>query len=380
MSEEFVTIELSKKQVDFSSPYHNEKTGKDYGRVMAPGGGSFLYPLDSIKIKKDDPERVYFSRPVGTEIQVQYSHKRDDAPAGTPNEDLYINSTRIWKIEDLKAAYDDERKEYFEKNSSFVNMMVPTDWGRVFASEGKGNFVSIAIPIDNKYYSFVVPEERFKKSERNEGMSYFGFPRKKKDSDEDYRISLKRSIELEDGTYQTIEIMMTSAELKEKVDAAVDYNELKNMFVSTEISDKLIRHFSSNEGKALCGISVPIMEQDVNGKTSEAFYEIIVPAERVKALEHEKSRLSLFKNGSDGTAYTFTGKKSVKNEKGEYEKFDLKLTSEEIIKAFESSREIYKNIHETRSLADELKSSATANSDQTVHASQNPFLKKPHGR
>ena len=58
MAENFVTIELSRKQVDVSNLVHNDKTDKDYARVFAPGGGSYLYPVDSIKVKSDNPERV----------------------------------------------------------------------------------------------------------------------------------------------------------------------------------------------------------------------------------------------------------------------------------------------------------------------------------
>lgn len=47
----FVTIELSKKQVDMEHLHHNAKTDKDYARVIAPGNGTFFYPVMSIKEK-----------------------------------------------------------------------------------------------------------------------------------------------------------------------------------------------------------------------------------------------------------------------------------------------------------------------------------------
>ncbi len=351
MAEEFVTIELSKKQVVMSKPFHNEKTDKDYGRVLAPGGGSFLYPLESIKVRSDNPERVYFSRPVGTEIQVQYSHKRNDAPEGTPKEDLYVNETRTWKIEDLKAAYEEERRAYYAENSAFVNMTVPTEWGRAFKSQNNEDFVSVSIPIDKKYYSFVVSADRFKTSEKEAGMSYFGFPRNKKDSEEAYTVTLKTSDKQEDGSYKETELVLTSAELKTKVDEAVSYNEVKNLFVTAEISDKLVRGFQSKDGKDLYEISVPVFEKENN---AEAFYKIVVPKERVKNLENDKVRLSLFRNGTDGTAYTHTGKKSIKNEAGEYNDVELKFTSEEVVNAFAASRERFKAAHNDHSLADEV--------------------------
>ena len=33
----FVTIDLNRKQVNTDNPVHNDKTGKDYARVFAPG-------------------------------------------------------------------------------------------------------------------------------------------------------------------------------------------------------------------------------------------------------------------------------------------------------------------------------------------------------
>lgn len=43
----FVTIDLNRKQVNTDNPVHNDKTGKDYARVFAPGNGTFLYPLNT---------------------------------------------------------------------------------------------------------------------------------------------------------------------------------------------------------------------------------------------------------------------------------------------------------------------------------------------
>ena len=48
----FVTIDLNRKQVNTDNPVHNDKTGKDYARVFAPGNGTFLYPLSSIKVRR----------------------------------------------------------------------------------------------------------------------------------------------------------------------------------------------------------------------------------------------------------------------------------------------------------------------------------------
>lgn len=117
----FVTIDLNRKQVNTDNPVHNDKTGKDYARVFAPGNGTFLYSLSSIKVRSDNPERVYFSRPEGTEIQVQYSRRKENVPDSAPNEEKYENFTKTWKIEELKSAYEEERRIYAE-NHGFVNL------------------------------------------------------------------------------------------------------------------------------------------------------------------------------------------------------------------------------------------------------------------
>ena len=369
MAENFVTIELSRKQVDVSNLVHNDKTDKDYARVFAPGGGSYLYPVDSIKVKSDNPERVYFSRPEGTEIQVQYGHRIEGVPDDAPNEEKWENETRTWKIEDLKAAYDKERREFAEKNSAFVNMTVPSEWG-THISNDKGEFVSISIPIEKVYYSFIVPADRFNASDREEGMSYFGFPKNKKDSEEPYTITLRSNAKDEAGNFTNEEKVITSLELKKYVDEAVGYSNVKDMFVTAIISEKLKRPFSSKEGKNLYGISVPILEDKEN------FYEIVVPAERVKSAEEGKVKLQLFKNGPDGTAYIFTGKKSVANESGGYDEVTIKLTSEQVVDAFKSSSERFKENHKNTdmSLADAMKQ------DPSSQGEGDQSFRRGHGR
>ena len=357
MAEEFVTIDLSKKQVDTSRLVHNDKTGKDYARVFAPGGGSFLYPIDSIKVKKDDENRVYFTRPVGTEIQVQYSRRNEGVPEDAPKDQRYTNETRTWKIEDLKAAYEEERKHYAEKNSDFVNMMVPTEWGKHVSNE-KGEFVSISIPIEKVYYSFLVQADRFKASDRNEGMSYFGFPKHKKDSEEDFTISLRSNVKNEDGEYDNVKRVVTSQDLKKYVDDAVGYANVKDLFVTTVISEKLIQPFTSKEGKELLSVSVPVWN---DAEQKDTFYEIVIPAERGKVVEDGRTRrLSLFKNGPDGQPYEFTAKESHRvNDGDSFETTEMKMTSAEVVEHFEKSKERFKDSHQSsdHTLADELKGS-----------------------
>ena len=359
----FVTIELSKKQVNLTNLVHNDKTGKDYARVVAPGGGSYMYPIDSIKVKADNPERVYFVRPVGTEINASY--RNIDAAEDAAKEDKYY--TKTWKIEELKEAYDEERKKYAE-NHGFVNMEVPSNWGTHFSSEN-GNFVSISIPItengNDTYYSFIVAAERFKESDKNAGKSYFGFPKKKIDTTEDYMINLKASIKTDDGYVDNFK-SISSVELKKYVDKAVERSNVKDLFVSTQVSEKLVRAFSSKEGKALYGVSVP----DEDKSTGETvFYEIVVPSERVNAIpDSNMVQLSLFKNGPDGTAYNHTAKRSIADGNGGYDTISETMTSEDIIAKFEESREKWLQNNTECTLADE------------VADTQNPIHKQGGGR
>lgn len=354
----FVTVELSKKQVDMKHVHHNENNGKDYLRIYAPGGGVLFYPAESIKVK--DEKRVYFSRPLGTELQLSYSDRIPNVPDTAPDEEKYNKYTRTVKIEDLKEMYEEERRAYAE-SVGFHNMTVPTKWGHGFTSNDK-EYVSVSIPIRegerDVYYSFIVPAEKFKESTREEGMSYFGFPKKnKEDSTKDYMVELRTSEKNEEDEYVERSIQVSSLQLKQYVDAAVDRNLIKEMFISTDISEKMVRRFESNEGKKLAGISVPVYEMDDDEKAS--FYEIVVPQERLRSASKEGYiTLSLFRNGPDGNEYNFVAKKSVKNpETDEYEKVPMEMTSQEVINYFNYSAQKFREerSNETgRTLADEL--------------------------
>lgn len=362
MAENYVTIELSRKQVDATNPKYNEKTGKNYVRIYAPGGGVIFYPSESIKVKKDDPERVYFVRPAGTELQINYSEKIDGVPDDAPNERKYKNYSKTVKIEDLKTMYDKEKKSYAETHG-FYNMSVPTEWGKGFESSGQRYVsISIPIPVDERdvYYSFILPEERFKKSEKEEGMSYFGFPKKKKDNpEEDYMIQMKTRERISDNPaegYQDKYMNISSSDLKKYIDTAKQRNHIKDFFVSTTISSKLAREFENKEGRKLVGISVPVYEANDN----LAYYEIVVPTERVRKNDKNPNMVSLnlFKNGPDGKAYVFTGKKSFLNpETNQYDTVQLKMTSKEVVNNFELSAARYRELHSNnaeRTLADEI--------------------------
>lgn len=376
----FVTVELSKKQVNMSHLYHSQTTDKDYARVMAPQNGIFFYPTESIKVKKDNPERVYFTRPEGTEIEVHYSRRKEDVPDSAPNDEKYEHYTRTWKIEDLKAAYDEQKKEYAD-NHGFYNYTVPTSWGKTFSSGGK-DYISISVPVpvedsdQDKWCSLVIGADRFKKSERDEGMSYFGFPKKKLDTTEDYMVELRYGEKQVDGTYSDKKMYLSSYALKECIENAVKRSQTKALFVSTEISEKLLRKFESKEGKPLYAVSVPVYEWEGEQAT---FYEIVVPAERVSINpDTGRARLSLFKNGPDGNVYNHSAIRSIDNGNGGYDTVSKTFSSEEIVNLFEDSKKRYREIHSDadRSLADETAENTNVNENMEQAAASRRHLRR----
>jgi hypothetical protein len=258
--------------------------------------------------------------------------------------------------------YEEEKKAYVE-NNGFVNMSVPTEWGKHFRGRDQQEYVSVAIPIKQDagdvYCSFIVREEQFKKSTKEAGMSYFGFPKTKKDTAEDYLVSMKYSKKMDDGSYADHYMDVTSQQLREYVDAAVERNRVKSLFINAEISDKLIRNFTSNADKALSAVSVPVYSTEQSQNAD--FYEIVVPSERLHKSQRDGfSTLSLFRNGPDGKEYNFTAKRSEKNpETGNYDEVTLRMTSAEVIHRFELSAQRYRENHpdsknDTRTVADEL--------------------------
>lgn len=360
--QKFATVEMSRKQVITEKPYHSEKTGKDYARVITPDGGSFLYPMNSLKVSDNDPEHVFFSRPVGTEIPVTFGVRNEDVPDDAPNREKFKNITKMVKVEDLQVMYEDARKQFAEENSQFVNMTVPLDWGKPFSGKDGTTYVavSVLIPEENgkgNYWNFVLPEKQFLTSKKDSSMAYFGFPRVKKDAPEQmYEIDLRRQEKNTDGTYRTFIRKVSPFELKGYVEAAVERNRVRNMFVNMTISDKLVREFTSKEGNHLLyDVSVPLYESE-NDKP--VFYHIVVPSERVRVNDETgKVQLSLFKLGSDGNPYTFKGKHSEKNDDNSYSETVREFTSEQIAICFEKSKELYReqNAMNVSTLADETR-------------------------
>lgn len=354
----FITIELSKKQIDMAHPTVNGKNGKTYVRVFAPGGGVFFYPAESIKSKKSDENRVYFTRPEGTELTVHFSSRNEGVPDDAPNDQKYNNYTRTIRIEDLKEMYEEERRMFAEKKqqeqengtSEFVSMTVPTSWGSPFHTE-RGDFVSLSIPINGTWYSFVLQQERFKESTKQEGMSYFSFPRKQKDNPkEDYLVHLKRSERLPDGTFQEHTSEISSTLLKEHVDVAVSKKEIQDLFVGTMISEKLVHPFVSPKShKNFYEVSVPVYE---SGAEKATFYKIVVPEQRVK----------------NGEETVYAAKHNYQDDKGNWQTEVRDMTSRDVIAAFKESAERYRTEHASNdsSIQEEL----NANQNRTQEESE----------
>lgn len=342
---EYVTIDLSKKQVDYESARVNEKNGKEYVRIFAPGGGVFFYPLSSLKENKDNVNRVHFSRPVGTELTISYSEKNPEVPDTAPASEKYTNTSKVVKIEDLKEMYQEERTAYAERqkekseNSPFVNVSVPTEWGHEFTRKADENhtedqsFISISVPIKegekSQYYSFVIPAESFKTSTKEEGMSYFGFPRKKMDSEENYMVTLKRGEKQPDGSYKNITREISSEELVAAIKKA---KEIRHENLDIEVSEKLIRNFQSNDGKALISVAVPVFD---NQQGKDVFYSIVLPESKMADAEKEGKKVI-----SISADATYTAKHGVLDENtNDYVNTEKKMSGTEIKKAFEDSKE-----------------------------------------
>ncbi len=148
------------------------------------------------------------------------------------------------------------------------------------------------------------------------------------------------------------------------------------MFVSTEISEKLLRKFESKEGKPLYAVSVPVYEWAGEQAT---FYEIVVPAERVSINpDTGRARLSLFKNGPDGNVYNHSAIRSIDNGNGGYDTVSKSFSSEEIVNLFEDSKKRYREIHSDadRSLADETAENTNVNENMEQAAASRRHLRR----
>lgn len=342
----FVTITLSEKQIDFEHARVSEKNNKEYVRIMGPDGGVFFYPKDSLK-KKENEDKYYFSRPVGTEITLIFSERVEGVAEDAPNSEKWKNTEQVVKIEDLHEMYADakqafkEEKQAERENSPFAYVSIPTEWGKAFLGNDGKAYISISFPVrengESNYYTMVLPAEQFKASERVEGTSYFGLPKHKKDSEEDYMVQLTRSVKNETGEYEKIAIEMKSVEVIEHLKSV--QNKIEDIEIS--VSEKLV-HYFEHEGKELASVSVPVFDkaQDI-----DVFYNITLPSNRVVDAEYEgKKKVSVSPD------FEFNAKRSVKDEStGEYSDIVIKMTGKEVESHFKESKSRYRETHQDES-------------------------------
>lgn len=335
---DFVTLELTRDLVHTNRSIINENNGKKYVPISGPEGGQFFYPIDSLKQDAKDPNKIYITRPEGTEFRIFVSNDKEP---------------QIYRIEELKAAYE-------AKN--FVNFSVPTAWAKEFTSKEGKNCISLSVPVpeDNEknYYSFVISANNFRPS-KTEGMSYFGLPRKMPESNEDYNVKMTRSVKVGDDYQQEVKYC-TSTQLKILVEKAVEKYRMSNMFVNVAISEKLVKPFTSKNGTELYDITLPI---PTNDKTQ--YYSFVLEGNRVKQLEDGKVLLSMYRNNKDGEPYTINAEMSIKNSADEYEKISHTFTSEEIADIYTESSKRYKEEHSFNTV------------DFADKAENNPFLNIP---
>ena len=344
---EYVTIDLSKKQVDFDHPHHNEKNGKDYLRVLAPDSSVFFYPKESLKQNEEDPNRVYFMRPVGTEITLRYSERVEGVPDSAPKEEKYRNTEKTVKIEDLYEMYKANSEAYKakrqEQNSMYTKMSVPEDWTRKFNAKNGVEYVSVSLPVKEQegganYYEFIVASEHFKVDEKK--MGHFSFPVKQKDNpDADYLVTLKRSVKVAEGVYENVEKQISSSQLKEAVEAAKNVPEK----LKIAVSEKLLRSFHSKDGNDLYSVSVPVYSDTQNKEEKEAvFYQIVVPAWQIKKEDNGYGTIKTYLSLPDSNDFVFQAKHGVKNEAtGQYEDEVMELSARDVADKFAESEAIY---------------------------------------
>lgn len=223
---EFVRIEITERQFitkkkDSDEPLYVSKNGVEFGKVICPENGTLWYPVknmfvyDNRTVQSRDGQTLklyHFDQPSGTEMEIHYSNG-----VGQPD------TTKMVTIDDLKEVFEQAKKNFAQENSTFVNMEVPSSWDRTPDDE---KYARVSIPIERdgekKYYTFILDREKnWNDSKKHDGYCYFGFPRNKRDSDEAWTVTLRGDEKQADGTYEHPEITVSSAELKEYVDAAV---------------------------------------------------------------------------------------------------------------------------------------------------------------
>jgi hypothetical protein len=354
---DWVTVELTRNMVNTKperfQTFERDGVSKQYTSIMGPYDSSFLYPITGLKQYKDDPNRITFTLPKGTDIYL--SIKNED---GTYDK-------KIVKIEELVEMYTQSRNEFLaekEAQSGFVNVTVPTSWGRDFVGKDGKAYVNISVPlpihdsngnvIKNEkgydvtgYYSFIVAKDNFRQSSRDEGMSYFGlFKHQKDDEQKPYEVKLTRSVSNGDGTYRDDVMYMESETLKTYVDAAVSKSNYLNNLTSVTVGEKMASERTyvdrnTHEEKKFWSVAVPVYDANTKETT---YFRISLSDYMAHRKDNDRVVLNLPIKNKEGEAYSFKATVTAKNEAGAYVVVAERLmTSEEIVKLFKESHERY---------------------------------------
>jgi hypothetical protein len=262
--------------------------------------------------------------------------------------------------------YKDSRSEYLaekEAQSDFVNMTVPTEWGREFTGKDGKEYVNVSVPLPvfdsngnvvknekgydvTRYCSFIVAKDNFRQSSRDEGMSYFGlFKRQKDDAQKPYEVKLTYSVLNEDGKYTENVMYMESEKLKTYVDDAVSKSNYLHNLVSVIVGEKMARERTyvdrnTHEEKKFWSVAVPVYDENTKETT---YFRISISDYMAHHKDNDRVVLNLPVKNKEGEVFSFKGTVTVKNEEtGTYTVVaERNMTSEEIVKLFMESHERY---------------------------------------
>lgn len=220
----FVTVSFSEKQILDSFP---GKNGKEYSRILAPNGMTYLHPTEKIRDDQYHEGRKVFFLPEGTEITMSKNVKKPDVPEDAPNSIKYEKIKAVMKVEELKAAYDSARKDFKEarqkeweaENNKFVHLEISEKLVKLVPgkneNEGK-NFARISIPMEEngstKFYSFLVNERAVRDSDKD-GKKMVGLLKEKEDG-QPFVVKMKYSEKQPDGSYKEFSKEMSSVQLE----------------------------------------------------------------------------------------------------------------------------------------------------------------------
>lgn len=244
----FVRIDISEKQIIATKKGSDDflyvsENGVEFGKIICPEGGTLWYPLKNIHGYDDTTKQTadgstvkmyHIDQPSGTEFDIHYSN-------GEGKEDTVKTVT----IDELKDMFQSAKREYAQANSTFVNMQIPSSWGKI--SDEKPEYVRVSIPIEvdgkKNYYTFFLDSQKnWHESTKKEGYHYFGFPRMNNNG-EAWEINLVGNLKDDQGQFlpkeQQPTLTITSAELKEHVEAAVNKSVSAHKFESHSFLDDM---------------------------------------------------------------------------------------------------------------------------------------------